>query len=128
MRVCNRVQFAYVSGEGFVEWLEGELAARNWRPADLARVAGISTGALSSVLTGSRNVGSDMANAIAVGLGLPPDTVFRRAGLLPPQPGPERDPTLQELLEIMRNLSPDERREVTDYALFRYRRHNGGQS
>jgi transcriptional regulator with XRE-family HTH domain len=117
-----------VSGEGFVEWLEGELAARNWRPADLARVAGISTGALSSVLTGSRNVGSDMANAIAVGLGLPPDTVFRRAGLLPPQPGPERDPTLQELLEIMRNLSPDERREVTDYALFRYRRHNGGQS
>jgi transcriptional regulator with XRE-family HTH domain len=127
MRVCNGVQFAYVSGERFVEWLEGELAARNWRPADLARAANISTGALSSVLTGSRNVGVDMANAIALGLGLPPDLVFRRAGLLPPQPGPERDPTLQELIEIMRNLSPDERREVVDYALFRYRRRPNGE-
>ena len=127
MRACNRVQFAYVSGEGFVEWLETELAARNWRPADLARVANISTGALSSVLTGTRNVGTDMAKAIAVGLDVPADLVFRRAGLLPPQPGPERDPTFQELAEILRNMTEEERREVRDYALWRFRRNNGGQ-
>lgn len=115
-----------VEGE-FSEWLEQQLSLRNWRPADLARAAGLSNATITRILNGDRRAGPDMANAIALGLGLPPDLVFRRAGLLPPQPGPERDPTLQELLEIMRNLSPDERREVVDYALFRYRRRPNGE-
>jgi len=111
----------------FVRWLDQELAARSWRPADLARAANISTGALSQVYAGTRKPGPDMANGIARALGIPADLVFRRAGLLPPQPGPERDATFQELLEIMRNLSPENRRDVTDYALFRFRRQSKGE-
>lgn len=108
--------------DDFVGWLDEELARRNWRPADLARAAGISTGALSQIYTGHRNPGPDIANAIAKGLGIPADMVFRKAGLLPEIPGPERDPSFQEIAEIMRNMTEDERREVVEYALFRFRR------
>lgn len=115
------------ASEDFAAWLEGELAARNWRPADLARAADLPQATVGNVINGNREVGLKVALAIAGALGLPPDTVFRRAGLLPAQPGPERDPTFQEILEVMRSLSPDERREIVDYALFRYRRRNGGR-
>lgn len=111
-----------MSADTFVEYLDEELARRNWRPADLARAAGISTGSLSQIYSGTRNPGPDIANAIAVGLGVPPDVVFRKAGLLPEQPGPERDPAFQEVWEIMRNMTADERREVVDYALWQFRR------
>lgn len=113
-----------MQSNGFVQWLDEELAQRNWRQADLARAAGISTGALSHIYSGARSIGPDVANAIAKGLNLPPDFVFRQAGLLPEIPGPDRDPTLTEIIEVMRNLPPDERREVLDYALFRYKRNN----
>lgn len=64
--------------------------------------------------------------ALALALDVPADMVLRRAGLLPPQPGPERDPSFQEIAEIMRGMSPDERREVVDYALWRFRRRGKG--
>lgn len=107
---------------GFVEWLDGELALRNWRPADLARAAGISTGSLSQIYTGARNPGPDIALAIARGFNLPADHVFRQAGLLPGSEGPDRDPSYQEILDIMRNMSVEERREIVEYALFRFQR------
>jgi len=114
-----------VDGNGFADWLEEELAARGWKPADLARASKLSNATVSRILNGERNAGPDVALAIAKGLNLSADFVFRRAGLLPPQPGSERDPSFQEIVEIMRNMTEAERREIVDYALFRYRRHNG---
>ena len=115
-----------VSVDNFSTWLETEIAARNWRPADLARIAKVPQATIGNILNGNREVGVKVALAIADALDLPPDLVFRQAGLLPPQSGPERDPTFQELLEVMRNLSPEDRRDVTDYALFRFRRSISG--
>lgn len=115
-----------VDGNGFADWLEEELSARAWKPADLARASRLSNATISRILNGDRNAGSDVALAIAKGLNLSADLVFRRAGLLPPQPGPERDPSFQEIAEIMRGMSPDERREVVDYALWRFRRRGKG--
>lgn len=111
----------------FAVWLEGEMNTRNWRPADLARAAGVPQATIANILNGNREVGGKVALALAEALALPADLVFRRAGLLPPQSGPERDPTYQELLEIMRNLSPENRRDVADYALFRFRRQSNGE-
>ena len=115
-----------MSGNGFVEWLDGELAARNWRPADLARASNVSTGAISHIYSGARSIGPDVANAIARGLDVPADLVFRKAGLLPESPGPERDPSFQEITDIMRNMTEAERREIVAYALFRFRRTSNG--
>lgn len=108
----------------FAEWLEGEIQKRGWRAADLAREARIGRPTLSHILSGIRNAGPDVALAIARALDLPPEQVFRKAGILPELPGPENDPTFRQLLDIARNMTPDERQELLDYALYRYRRAN----
>jgi len=111
-----------VTSEKFASWLEDELAARNWKPADLAARANVAQATISNILNSNREVGYKTALAIARALNVPPDYVFREAGILPPSPGTERDPTFQEIVDIMRNLPPEERQEVLEYALFRYRR------
>ena len=114
-----------VEGNEFSTWLENQLALRGWRPADLATAAGLPNATITRVLNGDRKAGPEVASAIAAALSLTPEYVFRRAGLLPEAPAPDRDPTFTEILEIMRNLPPDERREILDYALFRFQRHQG---
>lgn len=114
-----------VTSDNFSSWLEDELSARNWKPADLATRANVAQATISNILNSNREVGYKTALAIARALNLPPDIVFREAGILPTSPGPERDPTFQDILDIMKNLPPEERREILDYALFRYRRLNG---
>lgn len=106
----------------FADWIESELAQREWRPADLARVAGIDSGQLSRILNRMRRAGPDTCLAIARALKVPPEKVFRQAGLLPPLPAPEDSIALQELLDIVQQLSPEEQRGVLEYALWRYRR------
>lgn len=109
----------------FSLWLEGELNRRNWRPADLARAAGLPQATVGNILNGNREVGAKVAAAIAQALDIPADIVFRRAGLLPSQSGPMADPSFQEIADIMRNMNEDERREVVEYALWRYQRRIG---
>ena len=104
----------------FIPWLLTELKNRSWRPADLARRAGLSMGSLSNILNGNRRAGPDLCKAVAQALGEPPEKVFRLAGLLPPLPAAE-DELLHELLETFKRLTPEKRREVLDYALWQLR-------
>ncbi len=113
----------------FVDWLETEMAARRWRPVDLAEVAGIYQASLSKILRRERGVGPEVANDIAKALGYPPDYVFRQAGLLPPMPDevggePSESYRIQAawILDIMKSLNEDERQHLVDYALMVFRR------
>jgi transcriptional regulator with XRE-family HTH domain len=108
----------------FIDWLEREMAARNWRPFELANAAGVYQSTLGKILNGERKVGPELAVKLAKALDLPPESVFRKAGLLPRTPGInlDQDLTLQELLAITRQMTADERREVLEYALFRFRK------
>jgi transcriptional regulator with XRE-family HTH domain len=105
----------------FTPWLLTELNNRSWRPADLARRAGLATGSLSNILNGNRRVGPEMCKAIAQALGEPPEKVFRLAGLLPPLPAAE-DERLYELIETFKCLTPEKRQEVLDYARWQLQR------
>ena len=105
--------------ETFSDWIETQLNDKGWKPADLARAAGVTDAALSRVLSGSRNPGPDLCRAIARALNEPAEKVFRLAGLLPPLPASD-DSTLQELLELARNLPPDQRQQALDYIRFLY--------
>jgi transcriptional regulator with XRE-family HTH domain len=88
-----------------VEYLEGELQRRNWRPADLARAAGVPDATLSHILNGSRRAGPEVCNAVARALDEPPEKIFRIAGLLPPlPPGVEEE---REAVVILRGLPAD---------------------
>jgi transcriptional regulator with XRE-family HTH domain len=108
--------------EKFKDWLEEEMAARQWRSADLARAAGLTDSTISRILSGKQKPTPDFCNAIAQALAEPPETVFRRAGLLPPLPGPEENLTLQQIYETAKLLSPAQRDELLEYILFRVQR------
>jgi transcriptional regulator with XRE-family HTH domain len=67
----------------FVTFIDEELKKRGWRRADLARAAGVSDTALTLVYNGQRKPGVDLCQAIARALKIPPEIVYRHAGLLP---------------------------------------------
>jgi transcriptional regulator with XRE-family HTH domain len=95
--------------ERFSEWLLQELKTRGLTQSDLARSAKLGSGTLSNIMSGNRKVGQDTLAKIAFALRIPPEVVFRAAGLLPPHsddPWVEKqthrlsqidDPTLREI-------------------------------
>ena len=99
-----------------------ELNNRGWSQSELARRTGLNQGNLSRVLSGDRQPGSDVCNAIARALRIPPEKVFRAAGLLPALSGSEDDIKIGELLDIVKQLNQAERQDVLDYALRRFQR------
>lgn len=111
--------------ENFSLWLLNELEKRNWQPADLAKKARISRGSLSNILNNYRKPGPDLCLAIAQALGEPPEKVFRLAGLLPPLPGGEDEQISREVMDILRNMSPENRQDLLNYARYRYKQQEG---
>lgn len=97
-----------------VEWIEDQLRQRDWRPADLARAAGVRDSTISRVLNGSAKAGPELCSAMAEALGVSPVEVFRYAGLLPPSYGTTNDLSQDEAewLEIYRSLDPDRRKTI----------------
>ena len=88
--------------ENLVEWLKDQLKQRAWRPADLARRANIDSGQLSRILNRERRAGPETCLGIARALEVPPERVFRLAGLLPPLP--ENISKEEDLLYYFRQL------------------------
>lgn len=109
----------------FADWLESEMKKRAWRPSDLAKAAGLYQSTLGKVLNREREAGPDVCVSLADALKLPPEEVFRKAGLLPELPGPEDEWTYKQLLDYMRRLTPKERLGVLQYAFFRYQVQEG---
>lgn len=103
-----------MSTTDFIEWLMKELNSRDWSQADLARQSGLTTAAISRILTGERNAGSDACQAIAHALGYPPETVYRAAGLLPPKPDQEIE--FDEWRHVLSQLSVRDRQELLSIA------------
>lgn len=89
-----------------VIWLEGELEERGWSIRELGRQAGLSHVTIANILNGSRNPGERFCRAIAHALRVPIEEVFRRAGLLPPEP-PETALT-REALHLMTSLPAED--------------------
>jgi len=105
--------------EKFAEWLAGQLAERDMTQADLSRKSGVSDAQLSRLLRAERGVGESSVSAIARALGLPPETVFREAGLLPPESKPNK---IIKAIEYLANRLPvEEQAEILEYTRMRVR-------
>jgi len=60
-------------------------------------------------LTGARGPGNELCLAIAKGLNIEPETVFRAAGILPNQPGTDED--FEELKYLFNQMTDEEQEE-----------------
>ncbi len=100
--------------ETIIEFLEENMKKRNWSQADLARKSGLDTSLVSNILAGRRNIGVTSANAIAKAFKIPPEIIFRKAGLLPEVP--DSSERLEELMYLY-NLMPEEyQKDLINYA------------
>ncbi|MGC1374647.1 MAG: helix-turn-helix transcriptional regulator, partial [Anaerolineales bacterium] len=72
-----------MTNSNFIDWLRKELEERGWSQAELARQSKLSPAQITRLLNGERGIGETGLNAIARALRLPPETVFRAAGMLP---------------------------------------------
>ncbi len=67
----------------FADWLQAELDRRDWSQSDLANKAGINRQVINSYLLHKRKKpDEEILSAIAHALNLPPEEVFRKAGIL----------------------------------------------
>ena len=66
----------------FASWLQKELDKREWNHTELARRSEVTPGQISRVANGSRGAGPDLCIAIAKGLNVPREEVFRARGWL----------------------------------------------
>ena len=98
----------------FAEWLNAELDNRDWSQSDLARAAGLGRGTISNVLNNVRQPGTEICTGIAAAFNLPPEFVFRKAGLLPPKK--DEDPGFEEWKILLDNLDETDRQELLEFA------------
>lgn len=104
----------------FAEWLKEELDNRGWTRAELARRSKLQEATFTYIF-GGRKPSPETCNAIAGALGIPSETVFRKAGLLPANPEDD-EKLLNEVVEAFKRLDINQRQAVLEYALFEFRR------
>lgn len=92
----------------FRNWLKAELETRNLSQKELAEKSGITPAQISRIISGSRGAGDDAIVAIARALRIPPETVFRAAGILPNR---GTDPWLDEMSHKLSQLD-DSRKNI----------------
>lgn len=108
----------------FVDWLTSELNKRGWSNSELRRRTdnAVANSTISMVLSGQSNPGWDFCAAVAEAFGEPPEKIFRLAGLLPPLPASEDTPTLREIIELSKRMTPEQREQAADYIRYLYQK------
>lgn len=107
----------------FLTWLNEELNRRSWSQNELARRMGYTHSAVYAVLSGRNAVTWEFCANAAKAFGLPPEVLFRKAGLL----RPVYDETgVQQLTEVARGLPAPQLELLQEIALLLYRRANEG--
>lgn len=105
----------------FAEWLVFEINKREWSQSDLARSSGLSRQAISDYVNRKRNNPDENAlKAIAHAFKLPPETIFRAAGVLPPKLN--LSITVEKANHLLSQLPEGEQEEILALIEFRYNR------
>jgi transcriptional regulator with XRE-family HTH domain len=98
----------------FVEWLTAKLKKNGWSNNELARRAGLSSAAVSQVMTGRQNPGVEFCLGVSDALNEAPTRVFRLAGLLPENP--DADEVLEDVVFYYARMTPDARQSLRTVA------------
>lgn len=92
------------------KWLLEELAERRWSMREFARRCEVTESTISRIISGKRNPSSELCRTMSHVLRLPPERIFREAGLLPP--ALEHSPDIKEALYLFRELPEDEQLRI----------------
>lgn len=92
------------SMDNFGAWLLEELDKRELSQSQLAKMAGLSRGTLSNIISGTRGRGQDSIERIARALKLPPEHVFSIS--IGKDPNEGDDPWAEEMTHKLTLLSP----------------------
>lgn len=90
----------------FSQWLTEEVYRRGWSFREFAQRARLSSSMVSKVVTGAVLPKWGFCLKVARALDLPPETVFRLAGLLPPESADRSK--LREMNHLFTRLSPED--------------------
>ncbi len=105
--------------EEFLTWLNKNLEANNLSQSEASRRAGLNQNAISDIVNGRvREVSLRTCKALARLFNTPLEEVLRLAGHIEYS----EDMCLKELLAVARSLRPEDRRELLEYARWRYSR------
>ena len=96
--------------DNFGEWLLKELKERGMSQTELSQSSGLSQGTISNIISGRRGRGLDSLQAIARALRLPPETVYREAGVLPAKKNHDKE--IEQIVHEFENMNPDERKQA----------------
>lgn len=100
-----------------VLWVRGELLKRAWPQQELSRRSGISPSQITRFLSEERGIGEEAINGFAKAFGVPPETLFRIAGFLPPVP--EKTELINQIMELTAKLPQKDQQEILYYARMR---------
>lgn len=106
----------------FSDWLISQMNRQGWSQSDLARASGLNRQSISDYVNKRRtNPDANALNSIARALKLPPEEVYRAAGLLPGQP--KSNPSVEEILHIARQLPQTDLDDLIALARTKLERH-----
>jgi transcriptional regulator with XRE-family HTH domain len=100
-----------------VTLINTELDRRGWTLSELARRAGLSRSTFHATLTGKNAVTFEFCAAVAEAINVPPEQVFRLAGLLPPVADGE---TVSQITYLARQLDQDKLMVLREFAEYLY--------
>lgn len=92
----------------FSEWLQSELDRRGWSQSDCARSANLNRAVINKLLNGKSKPQPSTLAAIARAFKIPVETIYRAAGLLPPNT--DHDDSTQELMHIVKSIQSPQRK------------------
>jgi transcriptional regulator with XRE-family HTH domain len=95
-------------------WLQQEREQRSLTQAELGKRSGVNRAVINKIENGFSRPTPETLNSIARGLQISPITIFRKAGILPPEP--EYVPLLDEWNDIFYDLTEEDRFEILEIA------------
>jgi transcriptional regulator with XRE-family HTH domain len=98
----------------FSDWLIAQMKVRDWSQSDLARASGLTRQAIGRYLAEKTKTPDEFAlQKIAHAFELPPETVYRAAGILPSKPADDEE--IEEIMYEVRHMNKADRPELLAY-------------